>query len=169
MIPNEMTPTMSPEQVLEKLPPRLRVKLTQRGDCLIWTGGKKGKGYGVLSLNGRRGRAHVVIYEALVGPVPEGLQLDHLCRTRLCIWPGHQEPVTCRENLMRGNTIAACQAAKSHCIRGHPFDGVNTYRAPNGTRKCRACRSQQRSPVRGRRPALEMAHVSGTARYGVGV
>ena len=87
---------------------------------------------------GKHFLAHRMIYELLVGPIPDGLEIDHLCRNRGCVNPGHMEPVTHRENLMRGDTVAAANPAKTHCIRGHPYDDENTYRY-GSHRYCRAC------------------------------
>lgn len=119
------------------------------GDCWIWTGAFAVRtGYGKA---GRRGSAHRVAYELLVGPIPEGQQLDHLCRVRLCVNPDHLEPVTSQENLLRGETHAAKNAAKTHCYRGHDLTGdnvrVNIWINKKGQvrqrRKCRACAAEE--------------------------
>lgn len=115
--------------------PRFMAKVDQTGDCWLWTGAKTTNGYGAFD----KRVAHRWLYERVVGPVPEGLQLDHLCRVRHCVNPAHLEPVTQRENLYRGNTIPALNAAKTHCPTGHPYDEANTYRTPAGYRQCRAC------------------------------
>lgn len=112
------------------------------GPCWIWTGCRHASGYGMLNVGGRKGRlvrAHRYSYELLVGPIPDGLQLDHLCRVPACVNPDHLEPVTNRENTMRGSNFTAEKARQTHCIRGHEFDAENTYVRPNGTRLCRAC------------------------------
>ena len=80
-----------------------------------------------------------VAYEMVVGPIPDGLQIDHLCRVRNCVNPDHLEPVTPRENTMRGYSIQAQNARKTHCIHGHPFEG-NTYARPDGNRECAVCK-----------------------------
>lgn len=87
----------------------------------------------------RQVMAHRVAYEMLVGPIPDGMQLDHLCRNRCCVNPEHLEPVTCRENLMRGTGHAARNAAKTHCPQGHPYDDENTGFNKSGGRYCKTC------------------------------
>ena len=84
--------------------------------------------------------AHRVVYEILVGPIPVGLELDHLCRNRACVNPDHLEPVTTRTNLLRGYSPWACRARQTHCKRGHEFTPENTYGTGDGRRYCRTCR-----------------------------
>ncbi len=120
-------------------------KFTVGDGCWEWTGAKQ-RGYGAISAGGdsdsRKGgrtlRVHRVLYEIMVGPVPEGMELDHLCRNRACVRPGHLEPVTTRENALRGEGAAGRNARKTHCSQGHPYDEANT-RLTNGHRVCRAC------------------------------
>jgi hypothetical protein len=92
--------------------------------------------------NGRRvatKAAHRLFYEQLVGPIPDGLQLDHLCRVRHCVNPDHLEPVTQTANVLRGIGPTAVNAGKTHCVHGHPFTPDNTYINKQGNRHCRAC------------------------------
>lgn len=119
-------------------------------DCWEWLGSKTDDGYGVFHVRRlteawNKG-AHRVAYELLVGPIGEGLTLDHTCVNTSCINPAHLEPVTQRENLLRGNTVNAINAAKTHCINGHAFTVENTYIRPDdGTRMCKECgRDSQR-------------------------
>lgn len=84
--------------------------------------------------------AHRAAYQYLRGPIPDGLQLDHLCWVRRCVNPAHLEVVTARVNTLRGENPAAQNARKTHCHRGHPFDEANTYWRPDGGRDCKACR-----------------------------
>ncbi len=112
------------------------------GDCWNYTGGKDRDGYGRTCINGRRGRAHRMVDEALVGPIPEGVVIDHLCRNRSCLNPDHMEPVTNSENVKRGQNVVAINAKKTHCPKGHPYSGENLYVCPRGWRQCRACRDQ---------------------------
>jgi hypothetical protein len=111
-------------------------------ECWIWPGVKVGAGYGHISddRGGRRGMrlVHRVVYEALVGPIPEGLTLDHLCRTPACANPAHLEPVTHRENCLRGQSQWAINARKTHCPRGHAYTDENTQHR-RGSRECITC------------------------------
>lgn len=110
--------------------------------CWEWQGYVNKYGYGDAGrrIDGkyRHIMAHRLAYLTLVGPIPEGMQLDHLCRNRRCVNPAHLEPVTCKENLLRGETHAAANAAKTECPKGHPYDDGNTVRKSGG-RSCRAC------------------------------
>lgn len=112
---------------------------TEVDDCWLWTGTVDTPGYGRVQINRRKIGAHRVAYEALVGPIPEGLDLDHLCRNRLCVNPAHLEPVTRRENLLRGNTVPAQRAARTHCPAGHEYTPENTYYSARNQRNCKEC------------------------------
>lgn len=131
---------------------RMWARIDKRGpnECWPWTGVIGRDGYGKF----RGTSAQREVYQALVGLIPDGLELDHLCRNRSCVNPAHLEPVTHRENGARsplwGGTI---NSAKTHCKRGHPFDAANTYRV-RGRRSCRACNAEAVERYRARRPAL---------------
>lgn len=112
-------------------------------DCWLWTGFINSTGYakfGTPSLY-----AHRVAYELVVGPIPAGLELDHLCRTRHCVRPSHLEPVTHRENVLRGNGLAAQQARKTHCPKGHLYNEANT-RWYGNRRICKQCNRERYVP-----------------------
>jgi hypothetical protein len=109
-------------------------------DCIIWEGKARVDGYGRKRVGGRKQvLAHRYVYEREVGPVPEGMTLDHLCRVRDCVNPAHLEPVPFRENVLRGVGPTARNAHKTHCEHGHEFTPENTYRRRDGGRDCRKC------------------------------
>jgi len=111
--------------------------LDDRG-CWEWTGPRRGKGYGCFGVDRRKVQAHRFAYEMLVGDIPEGLNLDHLCRNLICVNPRHLEPVTNRENILRGINFIADQAKKTHCKNGHELSGDNLI-SWRGHRACKAC------------------------------
>ena len=116
------------------------------GPCWQWTASTTAQGYGQIRTGGGAGAmlyAHRVAYEFTVGPIPGGLQLDHLWRVRRCVNPAHLEPVTNRENGLRGESFAAINACKTHCPKGHEYTPGNTVVDSNdGSRKCRICRRE---------------------------
>jgi hypothetical protein len=130
-----------------RLPPRFwaKVQPDPEAECWLWTAGLYPSGYGQFRVGSvtdgtrRRVSAHRFAYEALVETVKEGLDMDHLCRVRSCCNPKHLEPVTRRENLLRGETIPSRNAGKTHCSHGHPFDAKNTRINKDGSRTCRRC------------------------------
>lgn len=132
---------MSP-RVTEPRTPEFIYKRIERDEngCWLWTPCKLNDGYGYArDAEGRDTKAHRLSYEIFVGPVPDGLHLDHLCRVRHCVNPEHLEPVTNRENILRGVGITAQCAQKTHCKRGHEFTPENTIL--KGTwRECQTCR-----------------------------
>lgn len=109
--------------------------------CWLWTGSVSKGGYGKVLIAGcKTGYAHRLLYEALVSPIPDGLDLDHLCRVRCCVNPGHLEPVTRKVNIHRGESPASQHARKTHCANGHPLSGENLKRREGGWRRCLICR-----------------------------
>ena len=131
-------------------------KVDRSGDCWLWTACISIYGYGDFWQKRGTKKAHRVAYEFRHGPVPAGLQIDHLCRNRACVNPDHMEVVTNRVNGLRGISQAAFNAKKTHCMRGHEFNDINTYRDREGNRGCRPCRTA-RNAARTRRVARKEA------------
>ena len=120
--------------------------------CWLWTAAKEPAGYGHFKKDGRPHPAHRVAYEMVVGPIPDGLDLDHLCRNPSCVNPAHLEPVTPRENTRRADTVLGIRSAATHCRQGHPLAEGNLRTDKSGRRFCRAChRIRQREYVARRR------------------
>lgn len=127
---------------------RFWAKVDRRGEtgCWEWTAAKDRHGYGVIGRGTREegvARAHRVSYELNVGPIPEGLVIDHLCRNRGCVNPAHLEVVSLGENTARGESHARLRDvmdARTHCKHGHEFTEQNTRRdARTGGKRCREC------------------------------
>lgn len=116
------------------------------GPCWLLTSYVGPQGYALLWADGRPLAAHRAVWEALVGPIPDGHQLDHLCRVRHCVNPDHLEPVTPKENSRRAAPSGGGgRAFWTECKHGHAFDEANTYRIPStGARQCRTCMSARK-------------------------
>lgn len=104
--------------------------------CIEWNGALDQDGYGRV---GDWEMAHRVAYESERGPIPAGLQIDHLCRNRRCVNTKHLEAVTRRENILRGIGPTAVNARKTQCDAGHALAGDNLRVSPNGRRECKEC------------------------------
>lgn len=125
------------------LPRRLARRIDFSGDCWLWTSYVEATGYARVYINGGREFAHRFMWESVVGPIPDGMQIDHLCRVRHCVNPGHLRVVTPRVNTLASPVApAAINARKTHCHNGHQFSADNTYLNLNGQRICRQCRRE---------------------------
>lgn len=128
--------------------------------CWEWSAHRQSNGYGKIREAGQGSKklfVHRVSYEMFVGPIPAGFQIDHLCRVRHCLNPAHLEAVTPRVNTLRGETITAVNAAKTHCPQGHEYTPENTYMAADGKRSCRGCWPAMKARAKARRKAAAMA------------
>lgn len=128
--------------------------------CWLYTGPLNNQGYGHVGYNGRQEYVHRATYMALVGPIPEGLQIDHLCRKRACANPEHLEPVTQHENLLRGYW-----GARTHCKNGHELtdDNVRLVGKHRTERKCRACERDRGRRQRAGNGPCEIPECAGRA------
>lgn len=121
---------------------RFMGKVRREGGCLIWTGAKTDKGYGRFrNAAGKTEQPHCFFWKHVNGPVPTGLELDHLCKHPDCCWPDHLEPVTHSENLNR-SSARFHNLSKTHCPHGHAYDEENTLIGKSGSRFCRMCQTQ---------------------------
>lgn len=131
-------------------------------ECWEWRGAqggngwKEGRGYGYFKWRGRMQTAHRVAYEIAVGPIPDGLHIDHLCRNHPCVNPRHLEPVTRQENLRRSPLPGMRGRRQSHCKRGHARTEDNVRVSRNGMRHCREC---ERMRIRASRQAKRQAEI----------
>jgi hypothetical protein len=135
---------------LTYLPSRIAASIDVRDGHWLWTGWANDDGYPYVRHDGRDQPAHRVVYTLLVGPIPEGLELDHLCVTPMCVWPVHLEPVTHAENQLRiRGRQKACRRA------GHDWTiPTNVRTRPNGRRYCAEC---DRINLRARYAARKLA------------
>ena len=125
-----------------------RVEIDLDTECWIWQGSADSKGYGKILVGSRVDGSrrypgtHLVVYEHLAGLVPDGQELDHLCRRRLCCNPDHLEPVSHTVNIQRGEWRNR-YGPRTHCEQGHPFDEANTMVRPDGGRRCKTCKNER--------------------------
>lgn len=132
---------------------RFRAKLQRSpGGCWNWIGARKPTGYGNFWYAGKTVLAHRFAWEALVGPIPDGLTVDHICRNTSCVNPAHMEIVPFAVNLLRGECPPAANARKTHCPQGHQYGGDNLHITRGGRRHCRTCKRDRA------RAAYRIAH-----------
>ncbi len=127
----------------DTLPQRFWNKVRKTDTCWLWTAYTMPNGYGKVGRNGKVHLAHRVAYEMEHGPIPAGLQVDHLCRVRHCVRTSHMELVDQRTNLLRGVGVSARNAQKTHCPHGHAYDLFNTRYRSNGDRRCNQCQNER--------------------------
>jgi hypothetical protein len=142
----------------ERVVQRFWSHVTKSDGCWLWTGFKDRDGYGKFFVQTAGGRsikayAHRFAYEMFVGPIPAGYQVDHLCRIRDCIRFDHLEAVTPQENNRRSNSLSACRARQTRCLRGHDFNDANMRINPDGRRDCRVCDREDKRLIRLRKRA----------------
>jgi len=125
-------------------------RVDKTGECWIWTGARNPNGYGVVRRRPKRWLVHAYAWTEEHGPVPEGLELDHLCRNRICVRPSHLEPVTHAENMRRAHEANGTGKYALSCPHGHPYSGDNVRVEKRGYRFCVTCRREQRAAYRAR-------------------
>lgn len=111
------------------------------GSCWFWFGAVDGCNYGIINIKRKVYRAHILAYISYRSPVPEGLELDHLCNNRFCVNPYHLEAVTHKVNVLRGNSFSALNILKTRCPKGHEYSEENTYWSTRKTNKGRTCKT----------------------------
>lgn len=133
--------------------------------CWLFLGSLDRDGYGTVGVPGLgTRRVHRIAHAVLIGPIPEGMEIDHLCRVRNCINPSHLEAVTRRVNSLRSESFAAINARKTHCAKGHPYSRENTYLRKGGGRTCRICNDAAKAKWRARKKAERAAGRRATPR-----
>lgn len=159
-------------KIIEKYADLFMAKVQKTDGCWLWSGGKAVRNtkftpvvYGRYAIRLSRKSltgfyAHRFSYELHKGPIPHGLQVDHLCKNTLCVNPAHLEAVSARTNVLRGNTVSAAHAKKTRCPQGHPYLGDNlTFKRRHGRvmRECRICKAARISAWRKRKKASQLS------------
>lgn len=134
-------------------------KVRKSDGCWLWTAATQSRGYGSVGIDGRVYSAHRIAYLTLVGPIPDGLTINHICGVKRCVRPDHLEAVTYAENnqhahdtgLAAPSPLSQTNAAKIACPAGHFYSDANTYTNPKGHRQCRTCKRESDRRGRARR------------------
>lgn len=136
------TTQTTPREEWAGMSKRFSKKVAEGTGCWNWIGASTESGYGtMLGLNKKVEYAHRIAYQLFSGPIPDGYEVDHLCKNIKCVNPLHLEPVTRVENNRRSNSASALNARKTHCKNGHAFTPENTYmRADRNQKECLTCR-----------------------------
>lgn len=157
----DVGPSMYPQSILNSFWRRVDKNgpAWNGSPCWLWGGYRNKSGYGIfyftlVQRKTDRSLAYRFAYTTMVGEVPDGLELDHLCRNRACVNPAHLEPVTHRENILRGEAPPALAAKVTHCPQGHAYDKANTRHKKDGSRDCRACNRERCARLRRERGPL---------------
>jgi hypothetical protein len=127
---------------------RVMARCVRQGGCLVWQGARTSNGYGQIAISRRTVRVHRLVYEHCIGPIPDGLTIDHVaargCTSRACCEISHLQAVTRGENALRGTGPTAANATKTHCPQGHELTGDNLRRSAllrRSRRECNICRN----------------------------
>lgn len=124
----------------------MRIEVDPATDCWLWTGARTAGGYAEAKVAGKVTYVHRFVYEAKVGPIPDGHHIDHLCRVRHCVNPAHLEAVEPVENWERGQSPTRLNREKTHCVHGHSL--ADAYVEARGRRQCRICKVERARAAR---------------------
>ena len=144
------------KRLIKEAQEKVRSVVGDPESCWLWPKYLKPNGYGFLRVAGKNKYVHRISYEMFVGPIPEDMTIDHLCKVRHCVNPAHMEVVTRGENALRGDSPMAKNARKTHCKHGHEFTPENTILVKLG-RQCRSC-SREKSALRSKTPEVRAVH-----------